>query len=190
MNSTVAYGGLRRRLGGLQWSHMRGLQMNWRGQNGEKCRFRPTNCYNAQMMEDSYSGLWKTIRKLRMGFRPMVPIWMSMTLTEYSTRSPHWCTTNTNTNTAPTYLRDSISFSSIRSLRSTTNATYRLHVRDWVTVPSPSLAQDFGTVCLPHYATNCFRCCFHKTVEDYSLVVRLRANFRLLLVLFSCILLL
>ena len=39
-----------------------------------KCRFRPTNCYNAQMMEDSYSGLWKTIRKLRMGFRPMVPI--------------------------------------------------------------------------------------------------------------------
>jgi len=26
-----------------------------------------------------------------------------------------------------------------------------VHVRDWVTVPSPLLAQEFGTICQPHY---------------------------------------
>jgi len=26
-----------------------------------------------------------------------------------------------------------------------------VHVRDWVTVPSPSLAQEFGTIYQPHY---------------------------------------
>jgi len=26
-----------------------------------------------------------------------------------------------------------------------------IHVRDWVTVPSPSLAQEFQTICQPNY---------------------------------------
>jgi len=62
---------------------------------------------------------------------------------------------HTYNNTAPTYLCDLISFSSTRSLRSTTNgaaAVSRTSTRrDWMTVPSPLLAQEFGTICQPLY---------------------------------------
>ena len=77
---------------------------------------------------------------------------------------------HTYSNTASTYLSDFVSFSPTRSLRSTANgaAAVQRTLRNWVTVPSPSLAREFGTICQRHYTTNCFRCCFQKTVEDLS----------------------
>ena len=55
-----------------------------------------------------------------------------------------------------------------------------VHVRDWVTVPCPSLAQEFGTICHPHY-DKLFPLLLSK--DSWRLIcmfVRLIANFRLL----------
>jgi len=40
-------------------------------------------------------------------------------------------------------------------------------IRDWVTVPSPSLAQEFGTICKHHY-DKLFPLLLSKTVKYFS----------------------
>jgi len=61
---------------------------------------------------------------------------------------------------------------------------FNVHVRDWVTVPSPSLTKEFGTIGQLHYGKQSLLLVSKDSWILIFTVVRLTANFSLLLFYF------
>ena len=61
---------------------------------------------------------------------------------------------------------------------------FNVHVRDWVTVPSPSLTKEFGTIGQLHYGKQSLLLVSKDSWILIFIVVRLTANFSLLLFYF------